>query len=243
MIEADGPNAYVCIDGPTLDATIGGKANNYAYGVYLLNDASLTFKSGTIKCAYGSCISTNNTTNGATNITILGGELLCDGSYAIYIPSQSTVNIRGGKVQGINARMGIFNIKGDAQIIPTTITDADYDDIGINFNTSGCIWFGDTIAVITGTYSDEDGTDCIFNISGDATVESDYRAAIGIFEADTKEEQKVVFNIANRNNIKTNADGYEDIEIYDHEYITARATSYGRTFTPVAQADVTVNVA
>ena len=245
MVQADGANAVVNIEGITLDAiTVNGKANNYAYGIYLLNDASVNFKSGTVKCAYGSCISTNNTTGGATVINVEGGELLCDGSYAIYLPSQATVNIKGNaKVQGINARMGKFNIEENAQILPTTITEADYDNIGSNFSTSGCVWLGDTIAVMAGTYTDVDGTECIFDIKDNATVTSNFRSAIGIYEVDTKEAQVVTFNVANAANVTTTAQGFENITVYNHDYIAEQAQAAGKTYEPTVQSDVTVNVA
>ena len=245
MVQADGANAVVNIEGITLDAiTVNGKANNYAYGIYLLNDASVNFKSGTVKCAYGSCISTNNTTGGATVINVEGGELLCDGSYAIYLPSQATVNIKGNaKVQGINARMGKFNIEENAQILPTTITEADYDNIGSNFGTSGCVWLGDTIAVMAGTYTDVDGTECIFDIKDNATVTSNFRSAIGIYEVDTKEAQVVTFNVANAANVTTTAQGFENITVYNHDYIAEQAQAAGKTYEPTVQSDVTVNVA
>lgn len=245
MVQADGANAVVNIEGITLDAiTVNGKVNNYAYGIYLLNDASVNFKSGTVKCAYGSCISTNNTTGGATVINVEGGELLCDGSYAIYLPSQATVNIKGNaKVQGINARMGKFNIEENAQILPTTITEADYDNIGSNFSTSGCVWLGDTIAVMAGTYTDVDGTECIFDIKDNATVTSNFRSAIGIYEVDTKEAQVVTFNVANAANVTTTAQGFENITVYNHDYIAEQAQAAGKTYEPTVQSDVTVNVA
>jgi len=246
MIEVKGANAIVNIEDVTLDAiTVNGKStNNQAYGIYAMDDASINFKSGTIKCAYGSCISTNNTTEGATVINVEGGELLCDGSYAIYLPSQSTVNIKGdAKVQGINARMGKFNISENAQILPTTITEADYDNIGSNFNTSGCVWLGDTIAIMAGTYTDVDGTECIFNIKDNATVTSNFRSAIGIYEVDTKEAQVVTFNVANAANVTTSDQGFENITVYNHEYIAEQAQAAGKTYNPSVQSDVTVNVA
>ena len=243
MIEASGANAEVVIDGVTLDAfTLNGKDNNYAYGVYLKDDANCTFKSGTIKTAYGSCISTNNTTGGATVINIEGGELLSDGSYAIYLPSQATVNISNdAKVQGINARMGKFHISGNAEIIGTTLTEADYDNIGSNIATSGCIWLGDTIAVVAGTYTDDDGTECTFDIEGNAKVKSDFRSAIGIYEVDTKVAQDVTFNIANSSNITTTDAGFESVTVYDHNYIAEQAQAAGKTFDPVTQSNVVIN--
>ena len=244
MIQANGSRAEVIVDGITLDAiTVNGKSNNYAYGIYLLNDASLTFKSGIIKTAYGSCISTNNNTGGAIVINIEGGELLSDGSYAIYLPSQATVNIKNdAKVQGINARMGKFNIGDNVEIIPTTITEADYDNIGKEFATSGCVWLGDTIAVMAGTYTDADGTECIFNIKDNAKVTSDFRAAIGIYEVDTNEAQNVTFNIDNVTNITTTSTGFEAIEVYNHDYIAEQAQAAGKTYTPVVQSEVVLNI-
>lgn len=245
IVQARGANAVVNVEGVILDAiTVNGKANNYAYGIYAMDDASVNFKSGTIKCAYGSCISTNNTTGGATVINVEGGELLCDGSYAIYLPSQSTVNIKGNaKVQGINARMGKFNISENAQILPTTITEADYDNIGSNFDTSGCVWLGDTIAVMAGTYTDVDGTECIFNINDNAIVTSNFRSAIGIYEVDTNQAQVVTFNVANAANVTTSDQGFENITVYNHEYIAEQAQAAGKTYNPSVQSDVTVNVA
>lgn len=242
IIEATGRTTKVIINGITLDATVEGKQNNFGYGVYLREYSSLDFKSGIIKTAYGSCISTNNTTGGATVINISGGELYSDGSYALYIPSQCTVNITDNAVvQGINARMGKFNIYDNARIIGTTLTEEDYDNIGKEFNTSGCVWLGDTIAVMAGTYTDADGTECIFNIRGNAKVNSNFRSAIGIYEVDTKQTQYVTFNIANPLNIATTDSEFNSITIYDHEYIQEQATAAGKAYNPVAQSVVKVN--
>lgn len=241
IVEADGKNAKVVIDGVTLDCIAEkGKSDNYAFACYLLNDASLEMKSGVIKTAYGSCISTNNTTGGNTSINISGGELYSDGSYAIYLAAQGVCNIKGGKVQGINARMGYINISGNAEIIPTTIDANSYDNIGVEFKTSGCVWLGDTIAVMAGTYSDEDGTDCVVNIKGNATVKSNFRAAIGIYSVDLKEAQNVKVVIADKTKVATTDEEFEAIKVYDHEYITAEATAHGKTYTPVAESIITI---
>lgn len=239
VVEANGKNAKVVLDGVTIDAiTTQGKEGNYTYGCYLMNDASLEMKSGIIKTAYGSGISTNNTTGGNTVINIKGGEIYSDGSYAIYLAAQGTLNITGGKVQGVNARMGVVNIKGNAEIIPTTITADSYDNIGVEFKTSGCVWLGDTIAVMAGTYSDDKGTQCVINVSGDATVKSNFRSAIGIYEVDTKEAQKVRVNVYNPDNVKTTDGEFTDIKVYDHDYIAGEADAAGKTYTPVAQSEV-----
>lgn len=243
IVTLDGPTAFAEIDGPTIDAiTLKGKSNNYAYGIYLLNDASIDFKSGIIKTAYGSGISTNGTTGGATTINISGGELYSDGSYAIYLPTQSTINITGGKVQGINARMGQINVSGNAEIIPTTITEVDYDNIGSNFNTSGCVWLGDTIAVMAGTYTDEQGTDCNISILENAKVASNFRSAIGIYEVDTKAAQNVTVNVANAANVTTTAEGFDAISVFNHEYIAEQAQAAGKTYEPTVQSNVVINV-
>lgn len=241
IIEADGPNAVVTVDGPTLDLiTNSGKNGNYAFAIYLLNDASLNFKSGVVKTAYGSCISTNNTTGGNTLISITGGELYSDGSYAIYLAAQGICNISGGKVQGVNARMGHVNIFGDAEIIPTTITADSYDNIGVEFRTSGCVWLGDTVAVMAGTYSDEAGTDCVVSVSGNATVKSDFRSAIGIYCVDTLEAQNVKVKVATAENVTTTDADFDAIKVYDHAYIEAEATAHGKTYTPVADSTVVI---
>lgn len=243
-VNASGVDAKVIIDGVTIDSfTKQGKANNNAYGVYLSNDASLDFKSGVIKTAYGSCIGTNNTTGGSTEINISGGELYCDGSYAIYLPAQGTVNITGGKIQGINARMGKFNISGNAEIIPTTIDAEGSDDIGKEFKTSGCVWLGDTIAVMAGTYTDTDGTDCEFNISGNATVKSDFRSAIGVYAVDTKAAQNVTINVENADKVSTTDTDFDNIKVYDHAYITEAATAAGKAYEPVVDSNISVKVA
>lgn len=241
IVAADGKDAKVTIDGVTLDCiSETGKADNYAFACYLLNDASLDMKSGVIKTAYGSCISTNNTTGGNTLINISGGELYSDGSYAIYLAAQGVCNIKGGKVQGINARMGHINISGDAEIIPTTITADSYDNIGVEFKTSGCVWLGDTIAVMAGTYSDDEGTDCVINVKGNATVKSDFRAAIGVYCVDLKEAQNVKVMVADKEKVTTTDAEFEAIKVYDHAYIEAEATAHGKTYTPVAESTVTV---
>lgn len=243
IVEIAGSTSKVIIDGVTLDTiTLNGKANNYSYAIYAREDADVDFVSGTIRTAYGSGISTNGTTGGATTINILGGELYSDGSYAIYLPTQSTINIKNNaKVQGINVRMGVVNIEDSAQIIPTTITEADYDNIGKEFATSGCVWLGDTIAVMAGTYTDVDGTQCIFNIKDNATVKSNFRAAIGIYEVDINQPQDVTFNITNAANITTTAEGFNAIEVYNHDYIAEQAQAAGKTYNPTVQSNVVVN--
>ena len=242
MIEAKGANAKVIVDGVTLDAiTVNGKANNYAYGIYLQNDAEIEFKSGLVKTAYGSCISTNNTT-GSAKITISGGELYSDGSYALYIPSQCDVEIKNDAiVQGINARMGNFTIKDNVQIIGTTLTEEDYDNIGKEFATSGCVWLGDTIAVMAGTYTDAHGTNCSFNILDNATVESSFRAAVGIYEVDTKESQNIEIT-AKESALSTSDAEFQAVMVYDHEYITEQAQAAGKTYEPIAQSVVELNI-
>ena len=242
-INASGKDAKITVDGVTIDAiTAQGKEGNNAYGIYLSNDASIDFKSGTIKTAYGSCIGTNNTTNGATEINISGGELLCDGSYAIYLPSQATINITGGKVQGINARMGIINISGNAEIIPTTIDESGYDDIGKEFKTSGCVWLGDTIAVMAGTYTDTDGTDCEINVFGEATVKSNFRSAVGIYAVDTKATQNVSVNVMGVEQVSTTAEGFDNITVSDHDYIADAATAAGKTYSATVDSNISVKV-
>ena len=241
IVEASGADAKVIIDGPTLDCiTEKGKAGNYAFACYLLNDASLEMKSGVIKTAYGSCISTNNTTGGNTAITISGGELYSDGSYAIYLAAQGVCNIKGGKVQGVNVRMGHINISGDAEIIPTTIDANSYDNIGVEFATSGCVWLGDTVAVMAGTYSDADGTDCVINVKGNATIKSNFRSAIGIYCVDLKEAQNVKVIVADAEKVTTTDADFDAVKVYDHEYIAAEATAHGKTYTPVAESTVVI---
>lgn len=241
-ITIEGTNAVLNINGITIDAyTHNGKAGNYAYGIYVLGGATVNVNSGTIKVAYGSCVSTNNTTGGG-EVNIKGGELLADGSYAIYNAAQGTVNITGGRVQGINARMGNFNISGDAEIVPTAITLTDYDDIGLNIATSGCIWFGDTIAFIAGTYNDANGVDFNLNISGNATVRSNFRSAIGVYLVDTNEAANVDITVSNESNISTTAESFDAITIYDHEYIAAAALMANKTYTPTVQSTANVSV-
>lgn len=239
-IIVQGEGSSLTIDGVTIDVfTHNGKTGNYAFGVYAVNKATVTVKSGTIKSAYGSCISTNNTTGGA-NITITGGSLLCDGSYALYLPSYGITTITGGTVQGINARMGEIYISGNAKIIKTALTEADYDDIGSNIATSGCIWLGDTIALVMGTYTDPNGTVTNLRVSGYATVQSDFRSAIGIYLVDTKEASNVSVTVSNPNNVTTTAAGYSSIMTYDHDYIVAAAQKAGKAYNPIVESTVQI---
>ena len=241
IVEANGPDAVVTIDGPTFDLiSKTGKAGNYAFGIYLMRDASLNFKSGIVKTAYGSCISTNNTTGGTTNINITGGELYSDGSYAIYLASQGNVNVKGGKVQGINARMGHINVYGDAEIIPTTIDASGYDNIGVEFATSGCVWLGDTIAVMAGTYDDVKGIDTSITVSGNATVKSDFRSAIGIYCVDLNKAQNVKVRVADAEKVATTDADFDAIKVYDHAYILTEANKAGKTYVPVADSTVEI---
>ena len=137
------------INGITIDGTTQGFDENWVYGVYAKNSSVINFKSGVIKVGPASCIGTNNTTGGST-INISGGALYAEGGYAIYNASQGTINVTGGIVQGIQARMGTINISGEAQIIGTTITEDTRDAIGANNKTTGSLYLGDTIALIAG---------------------------------------------------------------------------------------------
>lgn len=229
------------IDGVTIDATTQGKENNYSYGVYAKNSSVINFRSGVIKVALASCISTNNLTGGST-INVSGGELYSDGCYAIYCPAQGTINITGGIVQGIEARMGTINITGDAQIIPPTIDADSCVTIGANIKTSGSLELGDAIALIAGSYSDASGIDIAVNIRDDATVKSNFRSAIGIYLLDTKAAANVTINADDASAIITTDPGADAIKVYDHAYISASATAAGQAYSPVATSTVTLNV-
>ena len=234
--------ATLTINGITIDATTQGTTNNYSYGVYAIDNSVINMVSGVIKVGQGCAISTNNTTGGA-KINIYGGELYSDGCYAIYNAAQSEINISGGIVQGISARMGDIKISGDAKIIGTTITESTCDNIGSNIATTGCIWLGDTIALITGTYSGEDSAKTALSITGNATVESSFRAGIGVYMLDTKLATVATVTVDKANAVTTKDAGYDAIKVYDHDYITEAATAAGKTFTPAATCDLTVRVA
>lgn len=229
------------LDGVTIDATSQGKEDNYSYGVYAKNTSVVNFRSGVIKVALASCISTNNLTGGSV-INVSGGELYSDGCYAIYCPAQGTVNITGGKVQGVLARMGTINVSGDAEIIPPAITAENCDDIGANINTSGSLALGDAIAVIAGSYTDPAGIDATINIESNATVKSNFRSAIGVYMLDTKAAANVTVNVYDSSAVSTTDADADDIKIYDHAYISAAAAAAGKTYNPVATSTVTVNV-
>ena len=228
------------IDGITIDATTQGTTGNYSYGVYAKEGSTVNFKSGTVKVGQGSCISTNNTTGGA-EINITGGELYSDGAYAIYQAAQlGVVNISGDAiVQGVNARMGTINVSGNAKIIPTTITDENRDDIGANIGTSGCIWFGDTIALVAGTYNESDN-DTVLNISENATVESNFRSAIGVYMVDTVDQTNVTINAEDSSKVTTTDEEFEAFQVYDHDYISAAAAAAGKPYNPIATTNVSI---
>ena len=202
------------------------------YGIYLKEDSVLNFNGGVIRVGQGCCISSNNTTGGSAAININGGELYSDGGYAIYSPAQEDININGGIVQGINARMGKIKISGDAKIIATTINSSTYDDIGNNITTSGCLWLGDTIALIAGTYEDVDGTNTFVEISKDVTVESNFRAAIGIYAVDTTLSQDVEVYLKSLDQVSTTDESFKAIEVYNHEYIADAAEAAGKEYDP-----------
>lgn len=242
IVNVSGPNAKLIIDGVTLDSfDVNGSVGNYSYGVYASQGATVSMWSGIIHVGQGCCISTNNTTGGG-NINIYGGELYSEGSYAIYNPAQGNINVAGGKVQGINARMGNITISGSAEIIPTTIDETNYDDIGSNISTTGCIWLGDTIALVAGTYSDTNGTDTILKIKDTAKVTSNYRSAIGIYSIDTKEDATVQVVIDKTATIETADTNYDNIKVYDHQYISDAATAKGKTYDPTHQSTININV-
>lgn len=234
----------VVVDGVTIDALKEADAvNNSAYGIYASNNGKVTVKSGKINTRYGACIGTNNTTGVAT-IDIQGGELFNDGAYALYFGGNTKTTITGGKVQGINARMGDITIGGNAEIIGTTINDTNCDKIGENINTSGCIWFGDTIALVLGTYKkrgETDNVDLTLTVKDNAKVTSAYRAAIGVYAVDTKEEYNAKITVNNANAIATTS-AFDALTVYDHDAITADARRAGKTYVPTVNGNYTIKV-
>ena len=231
----------VIIDGITIDGTSQGTEDNWVYGVYAKNHSRVEFKSGIIKVAGASCISTNNTTGGS-DIIVTGGELYADGGYAIYCPAQGTVDITNATVQGIHARMGTINIGAGAKIIPPTIDESNAAPLGSNINTSGSVELGDAIVLIAGSYSDANGIDIELNVTDDATVASNFRSAIGVYMFDTKAAANVEINVENGDNVVTADGDFDAIKVYDHDYINAAAVEAGKTYSPVATSTVTVNV-
>ena len=237
-------SAEVILDGVTIDGVTGKEdaTDNWVYGVYAKNGSTVEFKSGSIHVGGASCISTNNTTGGST-INVSGGELLADYGYAIYMPAQGEVNITGGKVQGVHARMGTVNISGNAEILPVGFNADNCADLGSNINTSGSVELGDTIVVIAGTYNDPNGVDTEVNVAGNAKVTSNFRAAIGVYAFDTKEKSNVSINVENASNVTTTDEAFDAIKVYDHAYIDAAATASGKIYTPKVDSDITVTVA
>lgn len=226
--------ATVTIDGITIDCG----DSTLAYAIYSENDATINIKSGIIKAAT-SAVATNNTTGGAT-INISGGELYSSTSYAIYNAAQGDINITGGIVQGINARMGNITIGGNAQIIATILNESNYDKIGEYFATSGVLFLGDTIAVVAGTYSDTKGIDVNIKIKDNAFVNSEFRSAIGVYCVDTKAAANVNITVDNGKNVITS--DADAISVYNHEYIATGAAEAKRTYKPVGTSSVVVNV-
>jgi hypothetical protein len=224
------------IDGITIDVTkYATTSPNWCYGIYAKNGAEVNVNSGTIKTDGCSAISTNNTTGGAT-FNVTGGNLLSESGYAIYFPAQGIINISGGTVQGIQMRMGKLYISGDAQIIATGINAENCDDIGANTTASGCLAIGDTICVLSGTYSDPHGTDTEITITGDATVAgSDFKPAIGAYLLDTKQADTLTIEVAHPENITNPAPGTQTIKVYGHDEIAEAAAAAGKPFNPVAE--------
>lgn len=230
------------LSGVTIDCTTQGKDENYCYGIYMKNQSSIVMNGGIIKTKMASCISTNNTTGGS-DITINGGELYSDGSYAIYMPAQGTVNINGNsKVQGIIARMGTINVNDEAKIIPVTIDAETCEPLGPNISASGSTGLGDNICLIAGSYTDPNGIDIEVNIGANASVEANFRSAIGVYLYDTKQACNVAINVADGNNVSTTDTDFDAIKVYDHEYIAAAASEAGKAYNPVGTSTVTLNV-
>lgn len=228
------------INGVTIDACPDDASDSWCYGVYAKNSSTINFESGYIK-AGASAIGTNNTTGGST-INVSGGELYSVNNYAIYQPAQGEVNITGGIVQGIVARMGTIHISGDAQIIATNLDDSNSVSIGANITTSGSLELGDTITLIAGSYDDPNGIDFDVNISGNAVVDSEFRSAIGVYMLDTKKAANVNITVANGENVTTSDAEFEAIKVYDHDYISASATAAGKTYNPAATSSVEISV-
>lgn len=234
-----GAGSTVNIDGCNFNATGRGSI------VYAKDDATVNISGGKFKVGSAQCVGVNNLTGGA-NINITGGEFYSTNGYALYLPAFCNTKITGGKIQGINIRMGNLTIGGDAKIIPTVFTKDNHDEIGVELNTSGCIWYGDTIAVDSGQYTDKTsgkiGVDTNITIQDDATVEAKYRAAIGIYEHDLQADAKVTVNVENGANVTTTDADYSAIKVYDHDYIKSSATAAGKEYDPKFQTTVEVTV-
>lgn len=146
-IQVDGSNAALTIK----DSGGSGKITSTSYGIYALNDASVTVESGTIESLY--CPLAGNNTTGSMNFTVKGGTLTAQKGPAIYMPGQVNLVITGGTLNGgIGLRMGQVNISGGT----INAVTSDIDAPSSYYYYSGNAWLPDALYVFGGTYDNGD---------------------------------------------------------------------------------------
>ena len=134
------------------------------YGIYALNDGSITVNGGTLTSL--NAVLTGNNTTGNMNFTVNGGTLTAKYGPAIYMPGQVSLTITGGTLNGgISLRMGQVNISGGTINAITSGIDSPKE----YYAYSGNAWLPDALYVFGGTYDKGDktyGNSLNLNITG-----------------------------------------------------------------------------
>lgn len=187
----------------TVDDSIGDGSikSTGGYGLYALDGGTVVLNNGTIDTLYAG-LSGNNTT-GDMNFEIHGGTVTTSDGASIYMPGQVNLIMDGGTLNGgINVRMGQIEIKGGT--INNT-NSANTDTVEEYYNYSGNVWYGDALAITTGSYTSKNiqyGNSLNLKISG-GTFNSTMGSALTIYSLG-KVDQDINVSITGGNFIGKN---------------------------------------
>ena len=224
-IQVDGSNAALTIK----DSGGSGKIISTSYGIYALNDASVTVESGTIESLY--CPLAGNNTTGSMNFTVKGGTLTAQKGPAIYMPGQVELVITDGTLNGgISLRMGQVNISGGT----INAVTSDIDAPSSYYNYSGNAWLPDALYVFGGTYDNGDadhGNSLNLTITGGTfNCANGQGSAVAIYDLG-KVAQTMNVNISGNAVLTTTATSREAYQVLSLSDIgvTSPAGGYGNT--------------
>ena len=190
-----GTNAFVVSGGKLIINDSGSSGfikNDKGYGIYVKDGGSVIFNAGNVE-TYDAPLAGNNTT-GDMNFEVNGGTLTAKYGPAIYMPGQVNLKITGGTLNGgISLRMGQVTISGGT--INNTNSN-NTDTIEDYYNFSGNVWYGDAIAINSGTYTSSNstyGNSLNLNITG-GTIYSTMGNAVSVYLLG-KVKQNIIVNI------------------------------------------------
>ena len=216
----------------TTDVEVPEGSNNWTYGITVSGDGIVDVTGGHIKTTDAACLSiTNGTAAGEGAQFIVGGDAVLEtvAGAAIYLADEKSVIVKDDAtiLGGIIARMGDFEIKGNAQVINNNLEE-DLYDFGSYICTSGTGCMRDAVLGLVGCYKTKTASNELrINISENARVTANIGSAVAIARLDNKYDQVVRVDIADSSKLAS-AEGYDNIRVYEYDELAAMATASGK---------------